>query len=145
MFYVLIKIRNARHSRRLYSMRSIQCHGLDSRQHSELYCSTDLRCYCTSWFWSLNCIVLKSTECSSTLSKLCLPSFWSSLYNCYCATCISLLHRVTANGAYDIQLPPHSTRARVYCHMQEVPGCGGGGWTLVMKINGSKVYDKYGK
>ncbi|XP_031555862.1 uncharacterized skeletal organic matrix protein 5-like [Actinia tenebrosa] len=25
-----------------------------------------------------------------------------------------------------------------YCHMDELPNCGGGGWTLTMKINGSK-------
>ncbi|CAB4019509.1 Hypothetical predicted protein, partial [Paramuricea clavata] len=25
----------------------------------------------------------------------------------------------------------------VYCHMTEIPGCGTGGWTLVMKTNGS--------
>ncbi|XP_032239705.2 uncharacterized protein LOC116619245 [Nematostella vectensis] len=43
----------------------------------------------------------------------------------------------TANGAYDIKLPPRSTRTRVYCHMEDIPGCGGGGWTLVMKIDGS--------
>ena len=28
---------------------------------------------------------------------------------------------------------------QVYCHMTEIPGCGSGGWTLVMKINGTKV------
>ena len=32
-----------------------------------------------------------------------------------------------------------SGKVQVYCHMTDIPGCGGGGWTLVMKINGSKV------
>ena len=32
-----------------------------------------------------------------------------------------------------------SGKVQVYCHMAEIPGCDGGGWTLVMKINGSKV------
>ena len=26
-----------------------------------------------------------------------------------------------------------------FCHMTDIPGCGGGGWTLAMKIDGSKV------
>ena len=29
--------------------------------------------------------------------------------------------------------------ARTYCHMENIQGCGGGGWTLVMKIDGAKV------
>ena len=33
-------------------------------------------------------------------------------------------------------------RTPVYCHMtsQGLDACGGGGWTLVMKIDGSKVF-----
>ena len=27
----------------------------------------------------------------------------------------------------------------VYCHMTSIGACGGGGWTLVMKIDGHKV------
>lgn len=29
--------------------------------------------------------------------------------------------------------------AHTYCHMENIPECGGGGWTLVMKIDGNKV------
>ena len=29
--------------------------------------------------------------------------------------------------------------ACTYCHMENIEGCGGGGWTLVMKIDGAKV------
>ena len=29
--------------------------------------------------------------------------------------------------------------AYTYCHMENIKGCGGGGWTLVMKIDGAKV------
>ena len=32
-----------------------------------------------------------------------------------------------------------SEEVQVYCHMTDIPGCDGGGWTLVMKLNGSKV------
>ena len=31
-----------------------------------------------------------------------------------------------------------SQKIPVYCHMENF-GCGGGGWTLPMKINGAKV------
>ena len=35
----------------------------------------------------------------------------------------------------------HSGKVPVYCHMTShgLGACGGGGWTLVMKIDGSKV------
>ncbi|XP_074615183.1 putative skeletal organic matrix protein 5 [Acropora palmata] len=33
--------------------------------------------------------------------------------------------------------------ACTYCHMEDIQGCGGGGWTLVMKINGGKTTFSY--
>ena len=36
-------------------------------------------------------------------------------------------------GIYDLTLGKH------YCVMQNIPNCGQGGWTLAMKIDGSKV------
>ncbi|XP_067038686.1 uncharacterized protein [Acropora muricata] len=33
--------------------------------------------------------------------------------------------------------------ACTYCHMEDIQGCGGGGWTLVMKINGAKTTFSY--
>ena len=42
------------------------------------------------------------------------------------------------NKAYMLQTD--SGKIPVYCHMtNDVGECGGGGWTLVMKIDGSKV------
>ena len=35
--------------------------------------------------------------------------------------------------------PCGTTSYKVYCHMTNIPGCGGGGWTLVMKLNENKV------
>ena len=32
-----------------------------------------------------------------------------------------------------------SGKIPVYCHMTELGACGGSGWTLVMKIDGTKV------
>ncbi|KAK2558375.1 putative skeletal organic matrix protein 5 [Acropora cervicornis] len=33
--------------------------------------------------------------------------------------------------------------ACTYCHMKNIEGCGGGGWTLVMKIDGAKTTFSY--
>ena len=38
-------------------------------------------------------------------------------------------------------LPTDIGKIPVYCHMtNDVGECGGGGWTLVMKIDGNKVH-----
>ena len=49
------------------------------------------------------------------------------------------LSRAKENAAYLLDVG--STKVPVYCHMttQGLDECGGGGWTLVMKIDGSKV------
>ncbi|XP_046852087.1 uncharacterized protein LOC124445407 [Xenia sp. Carnegie-2017] len=41
------------------------------------------------------------------------------------------------HGSYKIKIPEIGF-ANVYCHMTSLPGCSGGGWTLVMKIDGRK-------
>ena len=43
------------------------------------------------------------------------------------------------NGIYYLRANDSSQKYPVYCHMTAIPGCGKGGWTLVMKTNGSKV------
>ena len=51
----------------------------------------------------------------------------------------NLIQRPTENKAYMLQLG--SQKLPVYCHMtgSDLGDCGHGGWTLVMKIDGSKV------
>jgi len=51
---------------------------------------------------------------------------------------IYINHKAQGNGAYLLQM--HSGKVPVYCHMTShgLGACGGGGWTLVMKIDGSK-------
>ena len=51
----------------------------------------------------------------------------------------TLLIRSLGNKAYVFQMP--SGKVPVYCHMAStgLGACGGGGWTLVMKIDGNKV------
>ena len=46
------------------------------------------------------------------------------------------------SGAYYLKTKEPKA-ALTYCHMEEISGCGGGGWTLVMKINGAKVEKAY--
>ena len=47
------------------------------------------------------------------------------------------LIRSRGNKAYILQTD--LGKIPVYCHMTSIRGCGGGGWTLVMKIDGHKV------
>ena len=55
------------------------------------------------------------------------------------AILVACLFRAKENTAYLLDVG--STKVPVYCHMTKhgLDACGGGGWTLVMKINGSKV------
>ena len=48
-------------------------------------------------------------------------------------------YRSSPNGVYNLQENSNSDSYRVYCHMSDLPGCYGGGWTLVLKVDGSKV------
>ncbi|KAK3728560.1 hypothetical protein QZH41_011639 [Actinostola sp. cb2023] len=48
-----------------------------------------------------------------------------------------------ATGAYDIRPENESGKVRLFCQMNAIPGCGTGGWTLVMKIDGSKTTFTY--
>lgn len=45
------------------------------------------------------------------------------------------------NKAYLLQIGNQSIW--VYCHMKGLGRCDGNGWTLVMKMNGSKVYTAF--
>ena len=49
-----------------------------------------------------------------------------------------MLHRESKSGAYYVKTEEGGI-AHNYCHMEDIAGCGGGGWTLVMKIDGKKV------
>ena len=46
-------------------------------------------------------------------------------------------HSVKADKSYELEVD--SRKLQVFCKMTDVPECGGGAWTLIMKINGSKV------
>ena len=51
-----------------------------------------------------------------------------------------MLFRSVGNGVYQLRnIDFFKEEYQAYCHMTEMSGCGSGGWTLVMKIDGSKV------
>ena len=50
-----------------------------------------------------------------------------------------LLFRSLSSGNYTLQNNVTLEQYDVYCHMDEITGCGKGGWTLVMKVNGKMV------
>ena len=57
---------------------------------------------------------------------------------CSYSKCLYLLFRSEGDKAYTVTLG--SELLPVYCHMTDDLGaCGGGGWTLVMKIDGNQV------
>jgi len=50
-----------------------------------------------------------------------------------------LFSRSEGNKAYTLKVG--SVEIPIYCHMAgDLGACGGGGWTLVMKIDGNKVF-----
>ncbi|CAB4042953.1 Hypothetical predicted protein [Paramuricea clavata] len=43
-----------------------------------------------------------------------------------------------SNSIYKLRNNDSLEEYSVYCHMTEIPGCGTGGWTLVMKMDGNR-------
>ncbi|XP_028414191.1 uncharacterized skeletal organic matrix protein 5-like [Dendronephthya gigantea] len=65
----------------------------------------------------------------------------SVLKQCYLvSSCKDLLLNKPSlpDGAYTLQLNSSSTPYKAYCHMTDITGCGAGGWTLVLKVDGNK-------
>ena len=50
--------------------------------------------------------------------------------------------RLKQDGVYRVLANTTSGYVRTYCHMSGLSGCKEGGWTMVMKIDGSKVSDR---
>lgn len=51
-------------------------------------------------------------------------------------------HKSEGNKPYLLLVSPQK-KVPVYCHMASLGACGGGGWTLVMKIDGAKLTFRY--
>ena len=58
----------------------------------------------------------------------------------YISLCKYLFTRKRENQAYLLYMYVESKKIPVYCQMEaaELVTCGGGGWTLVMKIDGKR-------
>ena len=52
---------------------------------------------------------------------------------------IFLLTFIRSKGNKTYMIEVKSGKIPVYCHMSELGACRGSGWTLVMKIDGTKV------
>lgn len=70
-----------------------------------------------------------------TLTSLSHPYVYTSFLFLWNFCLISF--RADGNKAYLLQIG--SEKVPVYCHMTSLGECGGYGWTLVMKMNGSLV------
>jgi hypothetical protein len=53
--------------------------------------------------------------------------------------CAFVTFRNSTNGVYNLKSISTGEYYDVYCHMTDIGTCGGGGWTLVMKLDGNKV------
>ncbi|CAB4018827.1 Hypothetical predicted protein [Paramuricea clavata] len=47
------------------------------------------------------------------------------------------------NGVYNIQTKTNTGMTKTYCQMTSLEGCAGGGWTMVMKVDGHKKTFNY--
>lgn len=82
-------------------------------------------------------------DCSCTSESACRPGRDS--YDSLPESCKEIWEksRIRVDGSFFIRAKSQSGYAHVFCHMTPIPGCGDGGWTLVMKLNGSQKTFKY--
>lgn len=50
--------------------------------------------------------------------------------------------RNSTDGIYTLKSASSGKYYDVFCHMTDIDACGGGGWTLIMKLDGNKVWFK---
>ncbi|CAB3985910.1 Hypothetical predicted protein [Paramuricea clavata] len=92
----------------------------------------------------LNCYIsdeIQGFRCTNILCHITSTTQKSSSTNQeLLSSCKELLqrNRSLSNGVYQLRNTDSLKQYQVYCHMTELSGCGQGGWTLVMKVNGSK-------
>ena len=77
------------------------------------------------------CIFSKLIKTLSSLVSVFFPVWIYLLFVCL------FFIRSSSNKAHLLKV--ESAEVAVYCHMTNLGACGGGGWTLVMKMNGTQV------
>ena len=92
------------------------------------------------WLDSLLAKIIHSHHYHITCQQL--SSGMLNVLVCHCSVllvCLFICFRTSENRKYLLQLP--SGKIHAYYHMSNhgLGACGGGGWTLVMKIDGHKV------
>ncbi|KAL9953748.1 hypothetical protein ACROYT_G041211 [Oculina patagonica] len=115
-----------------YSGDGMICEDVDECSTSTHDCSADAVCNNTKGSYSCSCEPGYSGD-----GRNCEGSSFPSCKEIYVS------QKSQGNKAYLLQM--HSGKVPVYCHMTShgIGACGGGGWTLVMKIDGAKTTFRY--
>ncbi len=82
------------------------------------------------YMYSFHCL-----DCSLGIS-FCRVKTISDFYFVIFVYCFPSKYRNSTNGIYNLKSSSTGENYDVYCHMTDIPGCGGGGWALVMKLDG---------
>jgi len=77
-------------------------------------------------------------DCSCSSESACSPTQGS--YGSLPVSCKEIWEksRIRVDDSFHIRTDLPSQYANVFCRMTPIPGCGDGGWTLAMKIDGTK-------
>ena len=67
--------------------------------------------------------------------------FYMLLHNFHSQYRFTIFNSSLTSGIYKLRNNISLEQYDVYCHMTELSGCGQGPWTLVLKVNGTKVSD----
>ncbi|XP_044171324.1 uncharacterized protein LOC114973112 isoform X2 [Acropora millepora] len=103
-------------------------------------CSSDESCF--NLIGSFNCLP-ESTGCNGSESCQ-LKNYKGYSASNPALSCADVLGNrpESKSAAYYLKTEDGGV-AYTYCHMENIRGCGGGGWTLVMKIDGAKTTFSY--
>ncbi|XP_028415955.1 uncharacterized skeletal organic matrix protein 5-like [Dendronephthya gigantea] len=135
----------SRYEKRFLANHVIERKQADSELECGLHCVGHESCasvnYKTSGIGKGLCELNKrKSQETSVVDEETNPEFNHLVKTSKAESCKEILERNSSqtNGVYEIKNNISLEEYRVYCHMNPIPGCGGGGWTLVMKIDGNK-------
>ena len=72
-----------------------------------------------------------------------MPSAFERYCWCFCGLTFTIMifFRSKQNNAHLLKVG--SEKTAVFCHMTSLGVCGGGGWTLAIKVNGAQVQTRF--